>query len=286
MTVDIHQHRILILDFGSQYSQLIARRVREIGVYCELHCCDLTPEFIHDFNPSGIILSGGPESLTETHTPRAPAVIFNLGRPVLGICYGMQTMTEQLGGRVESSIKREFGYAEVRVDNSQGLFAEIEDHVDDEGQVYLRVWMSHGDHVTALPPGFERIGSTSNAPYAAIAHFEKHFYALQFHPEVTHTCQGQQILKRFVLDICGCEANWNPRNIIDDCIADVMATVGEEKILVALSGGVDSAVVAALLHKAIGGQLHCIFVDTGLLRLDEGDEVMRIFARHLLLELP
>lgn len=281
MTTNIHQHRILILDFGSQYTQLIARRVREIGVYCELHPFDISDEDIKAFNPKGIILSGGPESLTESHTPRASELIFNLGCPVLGICYGMQTMAAQLGGKVESSAKREFGYAKVRVDNSQALLADIEDHVDDEGNAYMDVWMSHGDKVTALPNSFEVIASTESAPYAAMANFDKHFYGVQFHPEVTHTKQGKRILEHFVLDVCACDANWTSKNIIEDSIEDVRQRVGKDDVLVGLSGGVDSAIVAALLHKAIGDQLTCVFVDTGLLRLNEGDEVMRVFAQHL-----
>lgn len=278
---DIHQHRILILDFGSQYTQLIARRVREIGVYCELHSCDISEAEIKAFKPKGIILSGGPESLTETHTPRAPDIVFNLGCPVLGICYGMQAMAAQLGGKVESSDKREFGYTKVRIDNAKVLFSAIEDHVDEEGNVYCDVWMSHGDKVTALPEDFEVIGSTESAPYAAMANFEKQFYGLQFHPEVTHTKQGKRMLEQFVLTICECEANWTSKNIIEDSIQSVKEKVGSDEVLVGLSGGVDSAVVAALLHKAIGDQLTCVFVDTGLLRLNEGDEVMRIFAKHL-----
>lgn len=281
MTTDIHQHRILILDFGSQYTQLIARRVREIGVYCELHSHDISEEEIKAFKPRGIILSGGPESLTEAQSPRASEIVFNLGIPVLGICYGMQTMADQLGGQVSSSDKREFGYAQVQVKNAKELFADIEDHVDDNGDAYLDVWMSHGDKVTSLPHGFEVIGSTLNAPYAAIANFEKQFYGLQFHPEVTHTKQGKRILEHFALDICGCDANWTSKNIIDESIRDVREQVGNDHVLVGLSGGVDSAVVAALLHKAIGDQLTCVFVDTGLLRLNEGDEVMRVFAQHL-----
>jgi len=281
MTTDIHQHRILILDFGSQYTQLIARRVREIGVYCELYPYDLTVETIKAFNPHGIILSGGPESLTTAQSPRAPDIIFTLNIPVLGICYGMQTMAAQLGGQVSCAEKREFGYAKVQIKNATDLFANIEDHIDNHGQAYLDVWMSHGDKVTLLPTGFEVIGSTLNAPYAAIANFEKQFYGLQFHPEVTHTRQGKRILEHFVLDVCRCDPKWTSKNIIEDSIREVCNLVGNDQVLVGLSGGVDSAVVAALLHKAIGDQLTCVFVDTGLLRLNEGDEVMRVFAQHL-----
>ncbi len=281
MSLDIHQHRILILDFGSQYAQLIARRVREIGVYCELQPCDLSDDAIRDFKPHGIILSGGPESLTESHTPRIADIVFQLGCPVLGICYGMQAMAAQLGGQVDQSHKREFGYAKLRVEKPQSLLADMEDHVSEEGEAFLDVWMSHGDAVTALPDGFEVIGSTDNAPYAAMADFNRHFFGLQFHPEVTHTSQGKRILEHFVLDICACEATWTPKNIIEESIEAVRTEVGKDHVLVGLSGGVDSAVVAALLHKAIGDQLTCVFVDTGLLRLNEGDEVMRVFAKHL-----
>jgi len=281
MTVDIHQHRILILDFGSQYSQLIARRVREIGVYCELLACDISEAEIKAFKPHGIILSGGPESLTESHTPRIAEIIFTLGCPVLGICYGMQAMAAQLGGKVDQSHKREYGYAKLKIENAQGLFKNIEDHVSDNGDAFLDVWMSHGDAVTSLPSGFEVIASTDNAPYAAMADFERHFYGLQFHPEVTHTRQGLRMLEHFVLDICACEATWTSKNIIDESIETVRKQVGNDHVLVGLSGGVDSAVVAALLHKAIGDQLICVFVDTGLLRLNEGDQVMSVFAEHL-----
>ena len=278
---NIHQYRILILDFGSQYTQLIARRVREIGVYCELLPHDISDDDIKALKPNGIILSGGPESLTETHTPRISETIFNLGCPVLGICYGMQAMALQLGGQVDKSHKREYGYAKLRVDHSKALLTDMEDHVSETGDAYLDVWMSHGDAVTTLPDGFEVIGSTDNAPFAAMANFEKQFYGLQFHPEVTHTRQGKRILEHFVLDICGCEATWTSKSIIEENIDAVRKQVGNDHVLVGLSGGVDSAVVAALLHKAIGDQLTCVFVDTGLLRLNEGDEVMRVFAQHL-----
>lgn len=281
MSIDIHQHRILILDFGSQYSQLIARRVREIGVYCELHPFDLSAEEIKAFKPHGLILSGGPESLTAQDTPRIPSVVFELGCPVLGICYGMQAMAAQLGGAVESSEKREFGYAKVKIDRAEKLFADIEDHVDEAGNAHIDVWMSHGDKVTKLPPNFVCLGSNESTPIVAMADVSKNFYGVQFHPEVTHTRQGRRMLEHFVLDICGCEANWTSKNIIEDSITELREKIGKDQVLVGLSGGVDSAVVAALLHKAIGDQLTCVFVDTGLLRLNEGDEVMRVFARHL-----
>lgn len=279
--MDIYQHRILIIDFGSQYSQLIARRVRELGVYCELLSCDTSAAEIQALQPHGIILSGGPESLTCEQSPRIPSVIFSLGCPVLGICYGMQAMAQQLGGQVHTAKKREYGYAQVCVESAQDLFAQVEDRISPQGQPLLDVWMSHGDYVTALPAGFTVIASTDNSPYAGIADVQRRFYGLQFHPEVTHTRQGKRILEHFVLGICGCKPSWNVANIITETIAQVRAQVGADPVLVGLSGGVDSSVVAALLHEAIGAQLTCVFVDTGLLRLNEGDEVMRLFADHL-----
>ncbi|HXH03430.1 MAG TPA: glutamine-hydrolyzing GMP synthase [Candidatus Competibacteraceae bacterium] len=278
---DIHSSRILILDFGSQYTQLIARRVREIGVYCEIHPWDVGDEAVRDFKPSGIILSGSPESTTIEGGPRAPEAVFELGVPVLGICYGMQTMAVQLGGRVESSSHREFGYAQVRAHAHSRLLRDIEDHTTAEGYGMLDVWMSHGDRVAELPPGFVRIASTANAPIAGMADEARRYYAVQFHPEVTHTRQGTRILARFVLEICGCERLWTTGNIIEDSIRQVREQVGGEEVLLGLSGGVDSSVVAALLHKAIGDQLSCVFVDTGLLRLNEGDQVMATFASHM-----
>ncbi|MCL7420699.1 MAG: glutamine-hydrolyzing GMP synthase [Methylobacter sp.] len=280
-SANIHSHKILILDFGSQYTQLIARRIREIGVYCEIYSCECSAEDVKRFGPNGIILSGGPETVTSGDTPRAPQVVFELGIPVLGICYGLQTMTEQLGGRVESSDHREFGYAQIRARGHSKLLAGIEDHLSEEGYGLLDVWMSHGDRVVALPDGFVLIASSDGAPIAGIANEEKAFYGLQFHPEVTHTKQGGRILSRFVLDICGCEALWTASNIIGDGIQSVRATVGSDQVILGLSGGVDSSVVAALLHKAIGDQLTCVFVDTGLLRLHEGDQVMATFAEHM-----
>ena len=278
---NIHTHKILILDFGSQYTQLIARRIREIGVYCEIYSCECSETEIKSFAPNGIILSGGPDTVTSGDTPRAPVAVFELGVPVLGICYGMQTMTEQMGGKVESSDHREFGYAQIRARGHSKLLAGIEDHLSTEGFGLLDVWMSHGDRVVDLPKGFVTIASSEGAPIAGIANEEKSFYALQFHPEVTHTKQGGRILSRFVLDICGCEALWTASNIIEDNINAVREKVGSDHVILGLSGGVDSSVVAALLHKAIKDQLTCVFVDTGLLRLHEGDQVMATFAEHM-----
>ena len=281
MAQNIHQHKILILDFGSQYTQLIARRVREIGVYCEIHAYDVGDKLIREFGADAIILSGGPETVTGKFAPVAPQLVFELGCPVLGICYGLQTMVTQLGGRVESSDECEFGHAEVGVVAHSPLLDGIEDHLDDKAQARLNVWMSHGDKVTELPEGFECIASTDNAPIAAIANTEKHFYGLQFHPEVTHTLQGGRILERFVRDIAGCELLWNASNIVTDAIERVRAQVGNDHVILGLSGGVDSSVVAALLHRAIGDQLTCVFVDNGLLRLHEGDQVMNMFSKNM-----
>ena len=278
---NIHQDRILILDFGSQYTQLIARRVREAQVYSEIHPWDMDETAIRAFAPKGIILSGGPDTVTAERTGRAPEVVFQLGVPVLGICYGMQTMAAQLGGKVESAVHHEYGYAQVRARGHSRLLREIEDHTTPEGYGILDVWMSHGDRVIELPPGFKRIASTDNAPIAGIADEERAFYGLQFHPEVTHTRQGQRIIERFVHDICGCAALWTADNIIEDSLRQVREQVGADEVLLGLSGGVDSSVVAALLHRAIGEQLTCVFVDTGLLRQDEGDQVMAVFARHM-----
>ena len=277
----LHTDRILILDFGSQYTRLIARRVREAGVYCELHPRDLDADHIRGFGAKGIILSGGPQSVHEQATPRTDAAAFSLGVPVLGICYGMQAMAAQLGGRVAATTQREYGYAQVRARGHSWLLRDIEDHTSPEGYGLLDVWMSHGDRVEALPPGFRAICTTDNAPLAGMADEERHLYGLQFHPEVTHTRQGQRILERFVHDICGCGNLWTAGNIIEDAIAEVRRRVGTDQVLLGLSGGVDSSVVAALLHRAIGDQLTCVFVDNGLLRLDEGKQVMRTFARHM-----
>ena len=283
MIHDIHAERILILDFGSQYTQLIARRVREAGVYCEIRPWDVEDSRLREFAPSGIILSGGPESVhaDAAHTPRVSGVVLELGVPVLGICYGMQALAHQLGGVVEASTTKEFGYAEVRARGHSALLRDIEDRTNPDGHGLLDVWMSHGDRVAELPQGFKVIASTPSAPIAGIGNDERGIYGLQFHPEVTHTAQGQRILERFVREICGCSGQWNAGNIIDDLVARVRETVGEENVLLGLSGGVDSSVVAALLHKAVGDQLTCVFVDNGLLRLGEGDEVMQTFARHM-----
>jgi GMP synthase (glutamine-hydrolysing) len=278
---NIHSDRILILDFGSQYTQLIARRVREAGVYCELHAWDIDEADIKAFNPKGIVLSGGPETVTAEASPVASQLVFELGVPVLGICYGMQTMAMQLGGKVENSDHHEYGYAQVRARGHTALLKDIEDHTSPEGYGLLDVWMSHGDRVVDLPDGFKLMASTDSAPVAGMANEDKHFYGVQFHPEVTHTRQGQRIIERFVHDICGCQRLWTSDNIIEDAIARVRELVGEEEVLLGLSGGVDSSVVAALLHKAIGDQLTCVFVDNGLLRHQEGDQVMATFAEHM-----
>ncbi len=280
-TRNIHLDRILILDFGSQYTQLIARRVREIGVYCEILAYDAEPECFQDFQPQGVVLSGGPESVAVLDGPRIPQVLLDLNVPLLGICYGMQSLTVQLGGCVELSGHQEFGYAQVRAHRHSALLRDIEDHTSEEGYGLLDVWMSHGDRVTDLPSGFVRIASTAACPIAGIADETRRWYGLQFHPEVTHTRQGERILRRFVLDICGCEPLWTIGNIAEDSIATIRAQVGDGQVVLGLSGGVDSSVVAALLHRAIGAQLTCVFVDTGLLRLHEGDQVMTIFAQHL-----
>jgi len=276
MSTDIHSQKILILDFGSQYTQLIARRVRELGVYCELFPFDLEEKYINDFKPDGVILSGGPESVTGSNTPRANDLIFKLGIPVLGICYGMQTMAHQLGGKVASSNKREFGYAKVRHATKSALLQGIEDH-SEGGRGVLDVWMSHGDKVIEIPEGFVAIGESDNAPFAAMANEEKKFYGVQFHPEVTHTHQGGRILERFVADICGCEKLWTADNIIENAIQEIKNKVGDDEVVLGLSGGVDSSVTAMLLHRAIGDKLTCVFVDNGLLRLNEAQQVMDMF---------
>ncbi len=278
---DLHDDKILILDFGSQYTQLIARRVREAGVYCEIYPWDVDFERIQAFGAKGYILSGGPESTLDTDKPEVPPQLFELGQPILGICYGMQAMARQLGGAVENVGKSEFGYAEVRARGHTELLRDIEDRVNDAGHGLLDVWMSHGDRVSELPPGFKLMASTASAPIAGIADEQRKIYGLQFHPEVTHTKQGVAIYSRFLHDICACAAQWTPANIIDASIADVRAQVGSDEVILGLSGGVDSSVVAALLHEAIGDQLTCIFVDTGLLRYREGDQVMEQFAEHM-----
>lgn len=269
--VDIHADRILILDFGSQYTQLIGRRIRELGVYCEIWAYDNSIESIRTFNPKGIILSGGPSTVTEESTPRPPEGVFELNVPVLGICYGLQCMAAMLGGSVASSDKREFGHATVKLNSKNRLINEPNQNV----------WMSHGDKVTEVPSGFDVIASSENAPLCAIADEARGFYGVQFHPEVTHSEYGLELLSRFVNDICECDRNWTPANIIEDSIESARALVGSDQVILGLSGGVDSSVVAALLHQAIGDQLTCIFVDNGLLRLDEGDHVMRTFAENM-----
>ncbi|HQZ02172.1 MAG TPA: glutamine-hydrolyzing GMP synthase [Thauera sp.] len=275
-----HQ-KILILDFGSQVSQLIARRVREQQVYCELHPFDVSDEFVRNFGADGVILSGGPNSVYEGEQWRAPQAVFELGVPVLGICYGMQTMASQLGGTVESSSKREFGYAEMRARGHSRLFEGIEDRRNAEGHGLLDVWMSHGDKVTELPPGFKLIGSNESTPIAAMADETRGFYGVQFHPEVTHTLKGKEMIGRFVHDICGCGHDWNMPDYIDEAVRKIRDQVGDEEVILGLSGGVDSSVAAALIHRAIGDQLTCVFVDHGLLRLNEGKLVMEMFAGRL-----
>jgi GMP synthase (glutamine-hydrolysing) len=279
-----HQ-KILILDFGSQVTQLIARRVREAKVFCEIHPYDVSDDFIRNYDAKGIILSGGPSSVTEGDTPRAPAVVFELGIPVLGICYGMQTMAQQLGGQVmtaEAAGKaREFGYSEVRAHGHMALLNDIADFFTDEGHGMLKVWMSHGDSVMELPPGFKTMASTPSCPIAGMADESRQFYAVQFHPEVTHTLQGRAILERFVHGICGCGTDWVMGDYIGEAVRAIQEQVGQEEVILGLSGGVDSSVAAALIHRAIGDQLTCVFVDHGLLRLNEGDMVMDMFARNL-----
>lgn len=277
----MNHDKILILDFGAQYVQLIARRVREAGVYCELHPFDVSDEFIKEFNPQGIILSGGPSSVIEAETPRAPQAVFELGVPVLGICYGMQTMAEQLGGKVENGRVREFGYAEIRARGHSKLFDGIQDRGNDQCHGLLDVWMSHGDKVIEMPPGFKVIASNESTPIAGMADEARGFYAVQFHPEVTHTAQGKVILHRFVKDICHAKPDWNMPDYISEAVTKIRQAVGEDEVILGLSGGVDSSVAAALIHHAIGDQLTCVFVDTGLLRLNEAEQVMETFADHL-----
>ncbi|MEZ9656325.1 glutamine-hydrolyzing GMP synthase [Vibrio splendidus] len=270
MTKNIHDQRILILDFGSQYTQLVARRIREIGVYCELWSWDVEEADIREFNPDGIILSGGPESVTQENSPRAPQYVFDSGVPVFGICYGMQTMAEQLGGKVATSTEREFGYAAVQVTGESALFADLETTQD--------VWMSHGDKVVEIPSDFTKIAETDTCPYAAMANEDKKYYGVQFHPEVTHTKNGLKMLENFVLNACGCEGLWTSASIIEDAVARIKEQVGDDEVILGLSGGVDSSVVAMLAHRAIGDKLTCVFVDNGLLRLNEGEQVMDMFG--------
>ncbi|MDP2241601.1 MAG: glutamine-hydrolyzing GMP synthase [Burkholderiales bacterium] len=276
------QHdKILIIDFGAQYSQLIARRVREAHVYCELHPYDVTEQFVREFKPRGIILSGGPASAWEGGAPRAPQAVFELGVPVLGICYGMQTMAAQLGGKVESGHVREFGYAEVRARGHSVLLRDIQDRINQEGHGLLDVWMSHGDKVNELPPGFKVIASNAATPIAGMADEARKFYAVQFHPEVTHTLQGKAMLERFVLEICNLAGDWNMPNYVEEAVGKIRSEVGTDEVVLGLSGGVDSSVAAALIHRAIGKQLTCVFVDNGLLRLNEAEQVMQTFADNL-----
>ncbi len=278
---NIKQAPLVILDFGSQYTQLIGRRVREMGVYCEIHPFDVEIALLQAMKPCGIILSGGPSTVTLDDTIRAPEWIFESGLPLLGICYGMQTMAAQLGGQVVSSNVREYGYAELLLHGHSQLLNNIEDRITPEGEALLDVWMSHGDKVTVLPPGFQTICATRNAPIAGMADESRHWYGLQFHPEVTHTKQGLRILERFVVDICHAPTSWTAGNIVEQAIEKIKQQVGKQTVLLGLSGGVDSSVVAALLHRAIGKQLVCVFVDTGLLRLNEADQVMAMFGQHM-----
>ena len=266
---DIHSDKILILDFGAQYTQLIARRIREFGVYCEVWAWDHDPAEIAKFAPRGIILSGGPESTTETNSPRAPQQVYDAGTPLLGICYGMQTMAMQLGGNVEGNHHREFGYAEVRARGHSALFRDIQDRQTDEGHGMLEVWMSHGDRVTALPPGFKLIASTASCPIAGMADESRRYYAVQFHVEVTHTLQGRKILQRFVHEICGCGEDWNMPDYQGEAVAKIRTQVGSDEVILGLSGGVDSSVAAALIHRAIGKQLTCVFVEAQKAMIDE-----------------
>ncbi|OGT38173.1 MAG: glutamine-hydrolyzing GMP synthase [Gammaproteobacteria bacterium RIFCSPHIGHO2_12_FULL_38_14] len=285
MTTTIHTKRILILDFGSQYTQVIARRVREIGVYCEVRALPLSDDEILNFNPAGIILSGGPETVTGNETPTVPNIIFTLGKPMLGICYGMQAMAQQLGGQVLAGSKREFGRAEVMCREPSLLLHDIQDRVSEAGLSILDVWMSHGDHVEQLPPGFKIIASTEDCSIVGMADDTRHFYGLQFHPEVSHTLQGKRILERFLLEICACSQVWTTKNIIEEQIAHIRKTVGQDNVILGLSGGLDSSVAALLLHQAIGKQLTCVFIDTGLLRLHEPDQVKAIFGKHFDIDL-
>ena len=280
------QHdRILILDFGSQLTQLIARRVREASVYCEIHPCDMSAEAIRAFAPRGVILSGSYQSTYEQDTDKAPAVAFELGVPVLGICYGMQTMAQQLGGRVHLGAKREFGFAQVRARGHTRLLEGLQDAAGPHGEGLLDVWMSHGDKVEEMPPGFTLMASTESCPIAGMADESRRFYGVQFHPEVTHTRQGQAILTRFVRQICGCRGDWNMPDYVNEAVAHIRERVGGDEVILGLSGGVDSSVAAVLIHRAIGQQLTCVFVDNGLLRLGEAQQVLAMFEQHLGLHL-
>ncbi len=276
---------ILIIDFGSQYTELIARRVRELGVYCEIHPFTMAEAAIYALKPAGIILSGGPATVTTHETPRIPEVVFKLSCPVLGICYGMQAMAIQLGGKVEKGEKREFGYAAVTITTPSPLLHNLSDRINDQGEDVLEVWMSHGDHVSVVPPTFQIIASTPSCPVAGMMDEQRKWYGLQFHPEVSHTKQGKQIYEQFVLDICDCTPDWTPRNIIDEQIKKIQQQVGQDHVVLGLSGGVDSSVAALLLHRALGAQLHCVFVETGLLRLNEAEHVRTLFEKHFGLQL-
>jgi len=273
--------KVLILDFGSQYTQLIARRIRELNVYCEIHPYDVADEIIKNIKPKAIILSGGPNSVYENDTPKAPEIIFTLNCPILGICYGMQTLVSQLGGKVENSPKREFGYAEIRARGHSKLLKDLQDKTNANNHGLLDVWMSHGDKVIELPEGFKLISSNDSTPIVAIADEARDFYGVQFHPEVTHTKQGKNILSRFVVEISKCEQSWNMPDYVETAIDEIKRQVGSDKVILGLSGGVDSSVAAALLHRAIGDQLTCIFVDHGMLRLDEATSVMKTFHNNL-----
>lgn len=277
----MNHDRILILDFGSQVTQLIARRIREAHVYCEVHSCDVSDEFIKEFKPSGIVLSGSHMSAYEESTDRAPKAVFEIGVPVLGICYGMQTMAEQLGGKVENGAQREFGYAEVREHGHTKLLKNISDFTDKDGKSYLKVWMSHGDKVTEMPPGFKLMCSTPTCPIAGMADEGRGFYAVQFHPEVTHTEKGREILETFVLKICKANPDWVMGNFAQEAVETIRHQVGKDEVILGLSGGVDSSVTAALIHRAIGDQLTCVFVDNGLLRLHEREQVAQTFRDNM-----
>ncbi len=277
----MHHEKILILDFGSQYTQLIARRVRELHVYCELHPHDVTDDFVRAFDPRGVILSGGPASVWEDSTPRAPAAVFELGVPVLGICYGMQAMADQLGGKVEMGKVREFGYAEVRARGHTALLKDIQDRTTPDGHGMLDVWMSHGDKVIVMPTGFKLMASNATCPIAGMADESRGFYGVQFHPEVTHTLQGRALIERFVTGICRLSCDWSMPDYVEEAVARIRGDVGDEEVVLGLSGGVDSSVAAALIHRAIGKKLTCVFVDNGLLRLNEAEQVMDTFARNL-----
>ena len=277
----MNHDRILILDFGSQVTQLIARRIREAHVYCEVHSCDVSDEFIKEFKPSGIVLSGSHMSAYEESTDRAPKAVFEIGVPVLRICYGMQTMAEQLGGKVENGAQREFGYAEVREHGHTKLLKNISDFTDKDGKSYLKVWMSHGDKVTEMPPGFKLMCSTPTCPIAGMADEGRGFYAVQFHPEVTHTEKGREILETFVLKICKANPDWVMGNFAQEAVEKIRHQVGKDEVILGLSGGVDSSVTAALIHRAIGDQLTCVFVDNGLLRLHEREQVAQTFRDNM-----